>query len=299
MWRKVKARKQLKHIPEKYVDIYTDWNAKVSDNTLAEKKKQWIKNLKINAEKWDFFKHNAHELKEKGLKGETVYLVGASPSLKKNIKHLRGKKNIWACAHVLKYLLSHGIKPDYVFVADSRHESVKFLNTVKSKGLTLVAEICVSPKIWDVWKGDVLFYKGVIGEEMNREVEKVTKFNNTVSSGGSVMGIMTVIAWSVKAKKIVYIGNDLSYPDGLPYPAERNIVQNIIPDEEADYRWMYDIAGRKIDTLVRMFLYKMFLDICSQMAKGIKFINATEGGILGAYAEGNIKSMKQMQLKEV
>jgi hypothetical protein len=291
-------RQQLKTIPENLVTPYHDTNEVISDFTIKGKQKKWLKNLKVNNKKWDFHKHDAHSMHDMDL-GDTVYIVGASPSLENNIDDLKGRKTIFACGHILKYLLDNDIKPKFVFVVDCEEEEIEFINIGdKAKGITLIADICISPKVLEVWKGDVLFVKGIMHKKMDKKIKKITSFSSEVSSGGNVVGMMTVIAWSIGIKRIVFVGTDFSYIGNAFYVRDELVKQNL-PATSIDFCYTYDIKGNKVNTLARLFMYKFFIDSCSIFAEDVEFINATEGGILGAYKEGNLKSIKQMSLKEV
>ena len=59
-----------------------------------------------------------------------------------------------------------------------------------------------------------------------------------------------------------------------------------------------DVYGNKALTWQSYYNFKTFFDWMAQIVGGI-YINATEGGIFGAYPEGNIKHVRQMALSEV
>jgi hypothetical protein len=271
-------------------------------NTIRNYRKTWIDNLKENVKTYDFFEKDASKLKAFTYE-EPAFLVGASPSLSKNIDELKNKKGtIFASAHSLKYLLKHGIKPDFVILVDAQKRSLGYIAIGdKSKDLTLLIDICVSPDILKAWKGAVWFFRGTHGKNIDKYVDKITDFKNKITTGGSVISTSTILALSLGLKNIVFVGNDFSFPKDNYYaksiPIKEKDGESIV--HSVDRCYTYDISGKKIDTVTRFFMTKIFLDFLSASMADIKFINATEGGILGAYKEGNLKSMKQVPLKEV
>ncbi len=58
-----------------------------------------------------------------------------------------------------------------------------------------------------------------------------------------------------------------------------------------------DIYGIKVNTWGSYFNFKCWFDARMCQVPGI-YINATEGGILGAYDQGNISQIKQMDLED-
>lgn len=59
-----------------------------------------------------------------------------------------------------------------------------------------------------------------------------------------------------------------------------------------------DIYGNKVHTWRSYYNFKNFFEWISMHVPG-HYINATEGGCLGAYPEGNIASIQQMELERV
>jgi hypothetical protein len=59
-----------------------------------------------------------------------------------------------------------------------------------------------------------------------------------------------------------------------------------------------DIYGNRVLTWQSYFNFKSFFDWLACTVPGI-YINCTEGGILGAYPEGNIMQIQQMELSRL
>jgi hypothetical protein len=79
-----------------------------------------------------------------------------------------------------------------------------------------------------------------------------------------------------------------TYADSTIDPYTKDKVTIMVPD----------ISGRGTMTLIRMYMYKLWLDYTISNIS-VEHINATEGGILGAYPQGNLSSIKQMRLVDV
>ena len=88
-WEAVSSRPQLNGIPVDIADaaINGKYDKQTRKNTLTLKPR-WLENLRENVKRWDFEKHNASQLHRKGYEGKTAYIVGAGPSLSKNIHEL-------------------------------------------------------------------------------------------------------------------------------------------------------------------------------------------------------------------
>ena len=114
-------------------------------------------------------------------------------------------------------------------------------------------------------------------------------------------------AMSLGIKRIVFIGHDyanLTFDIGVDYADGKRDVgrhskktQPKFEDRIIDI----DIQGLGIMNLCRMWGYKFWTDYMTERyaKEGFEFINCTEGGILGAYPEGNLRSIRQCKLSEV
>jgi hypothetical protein len=303
-WEIVQNRPLIEDIPKSVKKEMKEVYKKSTKHTVKSWSKIWIKNLMQNVKMCDFSKHSVYCLKDK-FKGETAYLVGASPSLSKNIKELKKKKGIIiTCSHALKFLLDNGIKPDYVIILDAHDKQSKFLDIgSKSKDIMLLADILVSPEVFKVWNGRILFFR-TIGEKpadkLHKKLWSMSKFNDLIYTGGNVMGGAHSIADLLGCNKIVFVGMDFSNPIASnSYVEYADGSKDHGTYDHLDAFIGTDITGRGVWTKQRMFMYKYWFDYTSVILDRIEHINATEGGTLGAYPEGNLKSIKQMKLSEV
>lgn len=316
-WNRVNARPVIT-MPEQIRDgmlkSFADTNNEIERNW----RNIWIPNIKANTKFiGDFSRYGYYNIcgtKE----GRTAYLVGGGPSLRHNITDLKKTKDadIWTSAHTLKYLVKNGIRPDYTVVLDGKDRQAEWLDIGdESKGMNLLMDIHCTPKIFNVWKGPMIFFRSTAMAEdaFTREQYAITDFDHVALSGGNVITSAYYMIMRMGYKRVVFVGNDLandvndvrihyadgSVDDGMIDRMESEKEGKSYQDPFRDSSIECDIQGLGVWSRGRMFNYKYWLDLRSQENTGIEHINATEAGILGAYPEGNIKSIKQMRLCDV
>ena len=89
-------------------------------------------------------------------------VVGAGPSLDKNIRFLHRAQNkavIISCDAALKPLMGNGIVPDFVVCLDPQEEITRFLVNVPQGGITLVVPSIVHPHVLEHWENNVHFFQ--------------------------------------------------------------------------------------------------------------------------------------------
>ena len=143
-------------------------------------------------------------------------VVGAGPSLDKNIRYLRKaceRAVILCCDAALKPLLSHGIVPNFVLVLDPQEEIARFLSNVPQKGITLVVPTIVHPSILELWKEDILFFNKFAPDIPTLvEIQKMVPEIGILTPGGTVLSVTYDLAFQAGCNPILFAGQDLSYP---------------------------------------------------------------------------------------
>ncbi len=143
-------------------------------------------------------------------------VVGAGPSLDKNIRYLRKaceKAIILCCDAALKPLLSHDIVPNFVVVLDPQEEIARFLSNVPQHGITLVVPTIVHPSILELWQGDVLFFNKFAPDIPTLvEIQKMAPQVGILTPGGTVLSVTYDLAYQAGCNPILFVGQDLSYP---------------------------------------------------------------------------------------
>lgn len=309
-WRLVEGRPPIFTVPERITKQIEAAMATSNETTVKSFKDIWLKNLPINKKLigGDFRKFGIYQFKDKNV-GETAYLIGAGTSLKRNVQKLKYKNGIKITnAHCLKYLLNYGITPDFVLILDAKDKQVDWIDIgSEAKNIKLCIDTCVDPGIIRKWKGQIFFFRANAKAEdefSKKSWEIDSDFTDILSCGGNVMGGCLTFAIGLGCKKVVFIGMDLAC--NVDNPVMQYKVGYCTGEDDGegvDSFLDVNIEGLGIMTLGRMYDYKHWIDCLSInphiTCKKIDFINASEGGILGAYVEGNLKSIKQMKLEEV
>ena len=144
-------------------------------------------------------------------------VVGAGPSLDKNIKYLKkacGKAVILCCDAALKPLLSEDIVPNFVVVLDPQEEIARFLSNVSQIGITLVVPTIVHPNILELWQGgNILFFNKFAPDIPTLvEIQKMVPQVGILTPGGTVLSVTYDLAFQAGCNPILFVGQDLSYP---------------------------------------------------------------------------------------
>ena len=142
-------------------------------------------------------------------------VVGAGPSLDKNIKYLKkacGKAVILCCDAALKPLLSQDIVPNFVVVLDPQEEIARFLSNVSQSGITLVVPTIVHPNILELWQGgDILFFNKFAPDIPTLvEIQKMVPKVGVLTPGGTVLSVTYDLAFQAGCNPILFVGQDLS-----------------------------------------------------------------------------------------
>lgn len=290
-WDMIRERTFLDTIPQLYLDEGNDLADRMNKGTMISWATTWQKNVSKNTRSYDFASMSIKGL-SKAHVGETAYLIGCGPSLAANIEDLKRKEGIKiSVLHALPYLLKQGVIPDYVVAIDARRLNSAWMS---DGPWTLLTDIVTHPVTLRKWHGKKYFFRSHALEGLS--FDKYTDFKDYISCGGNSLGAGYSIAHGMGCNRIVFVGMDLAngfqrhtnYANG--WSNRKTGVDTFLT---------CDISGRGIYSLVRMHMYKMWYDMQACNHPEVEHINATQGGILGAYMEGNIKSMKQMKLEDV
>lgn len=283
-------------------------------NVINNNREQWLLNVRANR------RHFVR--KSPDIKGMVVFIVGAGPSLKKNVEHLKlipknGRGLIVACDVSLPYLYDNDITPDICFSLDSKDTIWKMINTrnINTEDITLICGVMSSPLLTDSWKGPKQFYlqKGIGYAEqmaydlyMNTRIFKaktdIRKDDNigienldviykgilpSIITGGNVTA--AAYSWSktiFNAWKIVFVGSDFSWVEDKEFYIDGQFKaqgkQQIINNETMNH---IDINGLNVYTNKTLLKFKNWHEEFSTLYPNTT-INSTEGGIFGVNEEG-------------
>ncbi len=218
-------------------------------------------------------------------------VVGAGPSLDKNIQHLarvQEKALIIAADAALKPLLRHGIRPPLVVCLDPQEDIAKFFTGVSHDGMTLVAPTIVHPRILDIWEGKVIFFNKFAPDiPLLTEIQNALPKIGVLTPGGTVLSIAYDLAFQSGADPIIFVGQDLSYENKIIYArggeTGNQSWETLCRDQSENIVYETDIRGQKIPTLKSMSVTKQWFHWAFTTWKRnsrLTIYNCSEGGIL-------------------
>lgn len=278
------------------------------DVTLSTWRDIWLDNTAKNHKKYGPFK-NASVGSIQGLaKNQPVIIVGSGPSLAVNVDRLKDTKGIkvLSCLHNYHYLEDRGVKPDFYVSLDAGAVTLEEVSEggtktaeeyyASTKDKTLIAFIGSHPSLLEKWQGKILWYNAPIPDKSIIEaIDAIEKFHTFVSTGGNVLGACFYIAKGIMgANPIIFTGADFAFS----YTKKFHPWNSKYDKTLGAYIRAVDVFGNSVCTWPSyMNFSKWFVSRCCSVPG--MYINATEGGVLGAFPQGNIEQIKQMALSEV
>ena len=261
----------------------------VKSATLLRFNQVWQQNFQAN--------RNAVErnpgviaLKNK-FRGLPCIVVGAGPSLDKNIRFLHRAQNkavIISCDAALKPLMGHGIVPDFVVCLDPQEEISRFLVNVPHKGITLVVPSIVHPHIIELWQNDVLFFNKFAPDIPTLvEIQKIVPHIGILTPGGTVLSVTYDLAFQAGGSPIIFVGQDLSYPKKKSHSHGSDAAGQglkMMMEKHKDHLVLEtDINGQSLRTLKSMSVSKQWFNWAFTTWKRenlLRVFNCSEAGIL-------------------
>lgn len=278
-----------------------------NDNvTISSWRETWIKQIRENHEKHGPFSENGiGELF--GIRaGEPAIVLGSGPSLRCNYKALEKRRDIVtiSCLHNFHFLEDNGVSPDYYVSLDAGPITIEEIAEggqrtkdeylEMSKDRTLIAFIGSHPDLIDLWQGKIVWYNAPIPDEgIKNSIAEIEKFNTYLATGGNVLGACLYFAKGILGcNPIIFAGADFSFS----YTKKFHPWNSSYDKEIGHAIRCTDVWGNSVTTWQSYYNFKCWFDHVACQVPGI-YINATEGGIFGAYPEGNISQVTQMPLE--
>jgi hypothetical protein len=290
------------------VDMNTLYGQSTSNDsiTITSWRDIWIKQVQENHKKYGPFKDKGIGRFFNAYKHKPVIVAGSGPSLKVNAHELKNRDGIplVSCLHNFHYFEDLGLEPDFYVTLDSGEVTIDEVSEggtktpeeywAITKNRVLLAFIGTHPDLLAKWQGPVYFFNCPVPDKGYVDAVKALEpFYTMVSTGGNVLGASYYIAKAIfGAGTIAFIGADFSFKENKFHAWDSKYDKNIGRVMKAT-----DVFGNAVKTWQSYFNFKCWFDFMSLRVPQI-IINCTEGGIFGAYAEGNIASVKQMGLKE-
>jgi hypothetical protein len=277
-------------------------------DTIAAWRDKWIANIVSNKKKYgSFADHSVGKLY--GLsKGLPFIIAGSGPSLKLNIQELKNRPSFMplvSCLHNFHAMEDNDARVDYYVTLDAGEITVGEVSEGGSrtaeeywdltKDRKLIAYIGTHPALLEKWQGEVYFYNTPVPEIKFREdVDAIEYFHQWFSTGGSVLGACMYFGRCyLGCPTTLFVGADFSF-------SNRDKVKFHYWDSKYDAAIgevikAVDLFGNTVKTWPSYYNFKNWFDYVTNVMPGI-WINCTEGGIFGAYREGNIQSLIQLDL---
>jgi len=282
-------------------------------------------NLTTHLAKGDIFQKNIltnlpHIINNPGIKnlfgkfeGKPVICVAAGPSLDKNVHLLQEAKDralIICVDAALKTMLKHKIKPDIVVSIDYGMGARNLFEGImeQTEDLILAADPEVHPAVLSDFKGEKFIIN--IKKPLTRWFAEFMEDKGFLDKGASVAHAAFCLAMAMGGNPIVFVGQDLSYPEGVTHaegatPRKRIAVgidkktgKKYLLTKTKDGKWtarnlvmVKDIYGKAVPTSEDMHSYLIYFERLISMCQA-KCIDATEGG-------ARIEGTEIMTLREV
>lgn len=282
------------------LDANKDWSKfmdYISHNTGTLNRDTWLAHMRNNRKRernWA-----AEDELDTGV-GKTAVIIGASPSLKKQVSQLRGLMTdnrfvLFAVSSGLRFLLNNGIRPHYCMVMEADPKISRFFDGVgDTSGITLISGLCVPPEILDSWGGEVkllALYTSLkdLDRKMHKWYRPVNGCGVMFPSLCSQYNTAAAFAYRVSGcRSIIFVGNELSFTTNDN--TSRYYVEGTDPKDGWERKPHPDIYGKVVYTThnfmalkmaLEDYLQRLFVECVNQEGRVPYFINASEGGIFG------------------
>lgn len=214
-------------------------------------------------------------------KGKPAVIVGAGPSLDKNINlftQLKDKALIFSVDGAMNTLFGKGIKPDIVSSIERIKLTTNFYNSHEiPEELIFVGPNVILKDILD--KFNKIIFTGRIGDGLFNKFNEAIGFTN-LEVGSNVSHILIAFAIYLECDPIIFTGLDLAYTGGRTHTARFSEYL----DEDAMSIYKKNIVyvagqnGEKLETNENFRNTKTWIESVIAQDMDRTYINATEGG---------------------
>jgi len=275
--------------------------------TISAWRKTWEANVKENHAKFGPFADKSIGQLFGQFHHRPAIVAGAGPSLKNSLEALKSKAKIplISCLHNFHYMEDNGTPADFYVTLDAGDVTIEEVYEggsktadeywALSKDRTLLAYMGTSPRLLEKWQGKVLFFNAPVpDEEFNKYCDDIEVFNTFVSNGGNVLGACMYIAKAyLGCSAIAYIGADFSFS----YDKKFHAWDSKYDAKMGQCLRVRDVFGLPVYTWKSYHNFKGWFEWVSMTVPGV-YYNCSEGGILGAYNDGNIRTIIQKPLSD-
>jgi hypothetical protein len=209
-----------------------------------------------------------------------LIIVAAGPSLDRNIQELRGIEDrcfLLAVDTALRPLLAAGVMPHAVIIADPTELNARHVAGALPESVYLISEQAVDYSALFVASRRFLFGLGLFPDSL---CAKFGLAKSPLQVWGSVSTAALDIAWKMGADPIIFAGQDLAFSDDRGYARHTIFDGQPFDVKQQGTHSELDIKGNRIPTCENLIAYRDFCVRKIRQIPGVRFVNATEGGIL-------------------
>lgn len=274
----------------------------------------WLGNMTANKSRFGSFADYSCVSEWNKYQYGPAIVAGSGPSLKRNAHELvnRGNIPLISCLHNFHFFEDlvrdvPGFRPpEYYVTLDAGPVTIEEVAEGGSrtpeeyweltKDRTLIASVVTHPELLAKWQGKILFYMVPLPDaELTKAMDAIDdSFKFVLTSGGNVLGICLSFSKCVLGTYTsIFIGADFSFG----YMKKFHSWDSKYDKSLGHTMRVTDIYGNKVHTWGSYWNFKNYFDSTAQRVGGI-YYNCSEGGCLGAYAEGNIAAFRYMDLSD-
>lgn len=224
---------------------------------------------------------------ENKYKGKPAIIVGAGPSLDKNIDFLsraKGKALILSVDGAMATLLSKDIIPDIVSSVERIKLTAKFYeNKEIPQDIIYVGPNVVMGSILE--KFSRIIFTGRVGDGFFRSLNESIGFSN-LEIGINVSTVLIAFARYLGCYPVIFMGLDLAYTNGKTHTEKfsENFDKSVMDNYRRNTVFVKGQNGEMLEASEHFMHTKSYIESMIARDKKGLFINATEGGakIVGA-----------------
>lgn len=217
--------------------------------------------------------------------GKTAIIVGGGPSLEKDIQLLKQLENqyiIIAAGTSIQALLKHGIKPHLTITMDANIYNYHAFSNIDMTDLPLLFIPTIESRIVEK-QGTIRIHAFFNHNDEYMHLLNLNEDSDPVFMGThSVTGTAIQTAIYMGIQKIIFTGQDLSYPNmklyasGAAHLDEHNVEKHKREMTET----VDNVSGGKNTTTLKMKMILMDIEDLISKYKGVAFINCSQEGAL-------------------
>lgn len=223
-------------------------------------------------------------LEQEKIEDVPAIIVGAGPSLDKNIKEMKravGKAFIFVVDAALNTVMREGIRPDLACTVDPKAPE-RFYERAERHELLWSSSCWANPNMLKKY-GKKVFYHNSVNPWWSKAVQEELGYSifPKMETGGCVSAEAFQLARYLGFQTIIFVGQDLAFTNGHTHT---NGIKGVLGTDEdyISHRYIVqveDADGNLLDTDFQMNFYRQWFEKKIRQNKGkLRVIDATEGG---------------------